>query len=133
MNNAYLQATERLLHRLLQKKDNTWIIKCCPDGRLSIILITPWCSTLIRQQSKPLNDHTISDPSFFVKDIDNFLSSYFVFLLIQNYIRSSSSRQMRTQASLGMRRSPLGDNATDPTFGPSGTQDRLNCWAKNIQ
>ena len=35
------------------------------------------------------------------------------------------------QASLGIRRSPLGDTATVPTFGPSGRQERLNCCAKN--
>lgn len=35
------------------------------------------------------------------------------------------------QASEGMRRSPLGDTATLPTFGPSGRQERLNCcWKK---
>lgn len=35
------------------------------------------------------------------------------------------------QASLGIRQSPLGERLTDPTLGPSGKQDRLNCWAKN--
>ena len=35
-------------------------------------------------------------------------------------------------ASLGMRQSPLGDNETDPTLGPSGRQLRLNCWLKNL-
>ena len=39
--------------------------------------------------------------------------------------------RIAAQASLGIRRSPLGDRATVPTFGPSGRQDRLNCWAKN--
>lgn len=36
-----------------------------------------------------------------------------------------------TKASLGIRQSPRGDRDTDPTFGPSGIQDRLNCWEKN--
>ena len=36
------------------------------------------------------------------------------------------------QASDGIRRSPLGESATLPTFGPSGRQERLNCWAKNL-
>ena len=31
-------------------------------------------------------------------------------------------------ASLGMRQSPRGETATEPTFGPSGRQERLNCW-----
>ena len=34
-------------------------------------------------------------------------------------------------ASLGILQSPLGDSATVPTFGPSGRQERLNCWMKN--
>lgn len=60
---------------------------------------------------------------------------YFIFQLniyaIYNF--SSSLCHRRTQASLGIRRSPLGDTATDPTFGPSGRQERLNCCAKNLQ
>ena len=34
-------------------------------------------------------------------------------------------------ASDGMRQSPRGDSVTVPTFGPSGRQERLNCWIKN--
>ena len=26
-----------------------------------------------------------------------------------------------------------GERETDPTFGPSGRQERLNCWAKNLR
>ena len=33
-------------------------------------------------------------------------------------------------ASLGIRQSPRGDRATEPTLGPSGRQLRLNCWVK---
>jgi hypothetical protein len=33
-------------------------------------------------------------------------------------------------ASLGMRQSPLGLMDILPTFGPSGRQERLNCWLK---
>ena len=29
-------------------------------------------------------------------------------------------------------RSPLGESATVPIFGPSGRQERLNCWEKNL-
>ena len=29
--------------------------------------------------------------------------------------------------SLGMRQSPRGDSPTEPTFGPSGRLERLNC------
>ena len=36
-------------------------------------------------------------------------------------------------ASLGIRKSPRGDTATLPTLGPSGKQERLNCWLKNLQ
>ena len=41
--------------------------------------------------------------------------------------------QIFTLASLGSLKSPLGDTATLPTFGPSGRQERLNCWLKNRQ
>ena len=50
-----------------------------------------------------------------------------------DYSRSSCSLQSFTHASLGIRRSPRGDTATLPTFGPSGRQERLNCCAKNLQ
>ena len=33
-------------------------------------------------------------------------------------------------ASEGIRQSPRGDRLTLPTLGPSGTQERLNCWEK---
>ena len=48
------------------------------------------------------------------------------------YRFSSSSSHILALASLGIRRSPLGDTATEPTLGPSGRQERLNCWAKNL-
>ena len=34
-------------------------------------------------------------------------------------------------ASDGILQSPRGDSVTVPTFGPSGRQERLNCWIKN--
>ena len=37
---------------------------------------------------------------------------------------------MAGEASLGIRQSPRGDRLTDPTFGPSGNADRLNCCEK---
>ena len=40
--------------------------------------------------------------------------------------------QVSGSASLGIRQSPRGDKETVPTFGPSGTQVRLNCAAKNL-
>ena len=43
---------------------------------------------------------------------------------------SSSACQTVAQASEGMRRSPRGLTAAEPTLGPSGRQLRLNCWAK---
>ena len=49
------------------------------------------------------------------------------------YNFSTSSSQSRTQASLGMRQSPRGESVTDPTLGPSGKQERLNCCAKKRQ
>ena len=41
------------------------------------------------------------------------------------------SSQAAGEASLGMRQSPRGERATEPIFGPSGRQERLNCWEKN--
>ena len=38
---------------------------------------------------------------------------------------------MSADASDGIRQSPRGDSVTEPTLGPSGTQERLNCWLKN--
>lgn len=46
------------------------------------------------------------------------------------YSSSSSARKPLASASLGMRQSPRGDSATEPTFTPSGRQLRLNCWLK---
>ena len=44
---------------------------------------------------------------------------------------SSSSSQREATASDGIRQSPRGLRATEPTLGPSGRQERLNCWEKN--
>ena len=46
---------------------------------------------------------------------------------------SSSAIQRAALASLGIRQSPRGDRAAEPTLGPSGTQLRLNCWEKNLR
>ena len=43
---------------------------------------------------------------------------------------SSSSSHNAATASDGMRQSPRGDRATDPTLGPSARHERLNCWEK---
>ena len=47
------------------------------------------------------------------------------------YKFSSSSIHREATASLGIRQSPRGLRATEPTLGPSGRQLRLNCWEKN--
>ena len=44
---------------------------------------------------------------------------------------SNSSSHSAATASLGIRQSPRGDRVTEPTLGPSGRQERLNCWVKN--
>ena len=43
---------------------------------------------------------------------------------------STSCSQAAAEASEGMRQSPRGERVTEPTLGPSGRQERLNCWAK---
>ena len=52
--------------------------------------------------------------------------------IYSSQIFSISSSHILLEASLGIRQSPLGDNVTVPTFGPSGRQERLNCWEKNL-
>jgi len=42
-------------------------------------------------------------------------------------ILSKSLIHKETEASLGIRRSPRGETATEPTLGPSGRQERLYC------
>ena len=46
---------------------------------------------------------------------------------------SNSESQSELEASDGMRRSPRGDSETEPTFGPSGIAERLNCCEKNLR
>ncbi len=43
---------------------------------------------------------------------------------------STSESHSAADASLGIRQSPRGDRDTEPIFGPSGIQERLNCCAK---
>ena len=45
-------------------------------------------------------------------------------------IFSSSASQSAADASDGIRQSPRGERVTEPTFGPSGMQERLNCCEK---
>ncbi len=46
---------------------------------------------------------------------------------------STSSSHSVATASLGILQSPRGLRATEPTLGPSGRQERLNCWEKNLR
>ena len=51
--------------------------------------------------------------------------------LYESYSRVASSASHRAfTASEGSFKSPRGDTETAPTLGPSGRQERLNCWAK---
>ena len=43
------------------------------------------------------------------------------------YSSSHSFSHEAALASLGIRQSPRGLSDTDPTLGPSGRQERLNC------
>ena len=70
---------------------------------------------------------------FIIRRCSFFLISYYLY---RRYFPASFSRfciHNATHASLGILQSPLGDNATVPTFGPSGRQDLLNCCEKNLQ
>ena len=49
----------------------------------------------------------------------------------KNHFSSSSSlSQLSADASDGIRQSPRGERVTEPTLGPSGRQERLNCCEK---
>jgi carboxylesterase len=52
---------------------------------------------------------------------------------IEAFIYFNASIHKFESASLGIRQSPRGERLTDPTFGPSGIQLRLNCWEKNLR
>ena len=60
-----------------------------------------------------------------------FCANWGVGVYMDFYSASASSSHRAETASLGMRQSPRGDRVTVPTLGPSGRQDRLNCWEKN--
>ena len=45
----------------------------------------------------------------------------------KNYNCSASACQRAEAASDGILQSPRGERATEPTLGPSGKQERLNC------
>ena len=61
-------------------------------------------------------------PTNFHSHIRQLVSSLFLYSNVSN-----SFNHKVAQASLGMRKSPLGETPTLPTFGPSGRQERLNC------
>ena len=48
-----------------------------------------------------------------------------------NQSASASASHRLPDASGGIRQSPLGLSVTEPTFGPSGMHERLNCCWKN--
>ena len=54
------------------------------------------------------------------------LSAAYSFSEARSRLRSHSA----LSASLGMRQSPRGERLTEPTLGPSGSADLLNCWLK---
>lgn len=43
-----------------------------------------------------------------------------------------SGVNVELQASDGISQAPLGERLTEPIAGPSGRQERLNCWLKNL-
>ena len=68
-------------------------------------------------------------PSYFLETFTEY--PYFVFeadlLFYVVYSSSHSFSHEAALASLGIRQSPRGLSDTDPTLGPSGRQERLNC------
>ena len=53
-----------------------------------------------------------------------------LFILRCHFKFFASSSQSAAEASEGMRQSPRGESETEPTFTPSGRQERLNCCEK---
>ncbi len=43
---------------------------------------------------------------------------------------STAASHKSAQPSVGICQPPRGDKVTEPTMGPSGIQERLNCWEK---
>ena len=93
------------------------------DYEMLMMLLPPATAKLKKEHSRNLYNSAM-----FL-----FLISYYLY---RRYFPASFSRfciHNATHASLGILQSPLGDNATVPTFGPSGRQDLLNCCEKNLQ
>ena len=83
--------------------NNKGFTQCC-DGELFCLLI------LLKQKRRGKNFH----------------ASHINMLSERATSQSSSRNHWAGDASDGIRQSPLGERATEPTFGPSGTADRLN-------
>ena len=65
--------------------------------------------------------------TMFVKNLpENFPKDFYI-VEFYGFTRRRSFKKTSALASLGMRQSPLGESATEPTFTPSGRQERLNC------
>ena len=47
-------------------------------------------------------------------------------------VKAEFSRKSPLHASEAMHQPPRGERLTSQTFGPSGMQERLNCWLKNL-
>ena len=57
-------------------------------------------------------------------------TTFLAFLLLVGAY--SSARKSSPHASEAMCQSPRGERLTEPTLGPSGRHERLNCWLKNL-
>ncbi len=65
-----------------------------------------------------------------VKQNTHFIFRFTHIRITYYFIFFKSSNQIVAHASLGILRSPRGETATVPTFGPSGRHERLNCCEK---
>lgn len=83
------------------------------------------------QKAKDASKETMEQNIEQKNESENLSDSPAHFSIPQNQCRFSRFfNQIAALASLGIRKSPLGERETDPTFGPSGRQERLNCWEK---
>ena len=60
------------------------------------------------------------------------INVHFVYFMCSLYSSSNSFSHISESASDGILQSERGERVIVPILGPSGRQERLNCWEKNL-
>lgn len=82
------------------------------------------------RSSRPNAAHTVWAQLYMKGFCRNVASACSTRFIDYGYLEVNQKFQRLPQTSVGMRQSPRGERAMVPTFGPSGTQVRLNCCVK---